>query len=127
MEQKCPKCGAPIQNSKCGYCGYEIEIAKENLDRNGIKEGEHYTINNVQVNNYDLNLSRVNYSTKSKKVALILCLFLGVLGGHNFYVGKIGKGLLYLLTGGLFGIGVIIDLISIIFGSFKDANGLLLK
>ncbi|TJX60760.1 TM2 domain-containing protein [Soehngenia saccharolytica] len=127
MEQKCPKCGAPIQNSKCGYCGYEIVIAKENLDRNGIKEGEHYTINNVQVNNYDLNLSRVNYSTKSKKVALILCLFLGVLGGHNFYVGKIGKGLLYLLTGGLFGIGVIIDLISIIFGSFKDANGLLLK
>lgn len=45
---------------------------------------------------------------------LLLCLFLGVLGAHKFYRKKYGMGILYLFTAGLFGIGVIVDLISII-------------
>lgn len=56
---------------------------------------------------------------KSKIVALILCFFLGVLGIHRFYLGKIGTGVLWLLTGGLFGIGVIVDFILIIIGKLK--------
>lgn len=59
-------------------------------------------------------------SKKNKMVALLLCIFLGYLGIHRFYVGKTGTGILYLLTGGLVGIGWIIDIITIASGSFKD-------
>lgn len=51
---------------------------------------------------------------KNKWVALILCLFFGVLGVHRFYEGKIGTGILYLLTLGLCGIGVIVDFFKIL-------------
>jgi TM2 domain-containing membrane protein YozV len=46
-------------------------------------------------------------------VAWILQTFLGVLGIHRFYLGKIGTGILWLLTGGLFGIGYIYDYLTL--------------
>jgi len=51
----------------------------------------------------------------NKWIAFLLCYFTGVLGVHKFYEGKIGTGLLYLFTFGLFGLGVIVDLIIIVF------------
>lgn len=68
-----------------------------------------------------------NYTTvtsdKSKTTALLLCIFLGFFGIHYFYVGRIGKGILYLFTFGIVGIGWIIDLIVIASGGFKDNAG----
>lgn len=60
---------------------------------------------------------------KKKVTAILLCIFLGWLGGHRFYVGKVGTGILYLLTCGFWGIGVLLDLILIIVGSFRDKWG----
>lgn len=65
-------------------------------------------------------------SPKSKTVALLLCIFLGILGIHRFYVGKIGSGIIWFLTLGVFGIGWIVDIITIILGKFSDVNGLLI-
>ena len=68
-----------------------------------------------------------NYATitsdKNKKTALLLCIFGGYFGLHMFYVGRIGRGILYLCTGGLFFIGWLIDIISIAAGSFRDSSG----
>ena len=62
-------------------------------------------------------------SSKSRLAAGLLCFFLGYLGFHRFYVGKIGTGILWLLTAGLAGIGVLVDLIMIIVGAFTDKSG----
>ena len=50
---------------------------------------------------------------KSKGVAYLLLIFLGVIGAHRFYIGKVGTGLIYLFTFGLFGVGVFIDLFTL--------------
>ena len=55
---------------------------------------------------------------------LLLCFFLGGLGVHRFYVGKIGTGILMIVTiGGFCGIWVLIDFIMIVTGNFKDKEG----
>jgi len=64
---------------------------------------------------------------KNKTTALLLCIFLGGLGIHRFYVNKIGTGIIWLLTGGVFGIGWLVDIIMIATGSFKDKEGKDLK
>lgn len=62
-------------------------------------------------------------SDKSKKTALLLCAFGGMLGLHHYYVGNIGKGLLYSFTAGLLLFGWFGDLIKISTGGFKDNAG----
>ncbi len=66
-------------------------------------------------------------SEKGFVPTLLLCLLLGTLGIHRFYVGKIGTGILMIITLGAFGIWTLIDLIMIAVGSFKDKNGLPIK
>ena len=64
---------------------------------------------------------------KSKVTAALLCFFLGAIGVHRFYVGKIGTGVAQIITLGGFGIWALIDFIMILMGSFTDANGKKLK
>ena len=52
---------------------------------------------------------------KNKWIAFFLCLFFGIIGVHKFYEGRVLLGILYILTGGLLGIGVLVDLIVLLF------------
>ena len=63
--------------------------------------------------------------TSDKRIlpAFLLCFFLGVFGAHRFYAGKIGTGILELLTLGGFGIWWLVDIILIATGSFRDGDG----
>jgi TM2 domain-containing membrane protein YozV len=64
--------------------------------------------------------------TKSPKgfvPAILLCFFLGGLGVHRFYVGKVGTGILMLITLGGLGIWTLIDFVMIVVGAFRDAEG----
>jgi hypothetical protein len=63
------------------------------------------------------------HTPKRRRTAFLLCLCLGWLGAHRFYVGKRGTGRLYLFTSGLLFVGVIADLVFIVSGSFEDASG----
>lgn len=58
---------------------------------------------------------------------ILLCFFLGSLGVHRFYAGKVGTGIIMLLTLGGLGIWTIIDFIIIVTGNFKDKDGLVIK
>lgn len=100
MNGSCERCGAQTLPDAiyCGRCGHPVGRAVRNLP-------------DAEVSSY------------SGLVALLLCFFLGYLGIHRFYVGKIGTGILWLVTGGLFGIGWLIDLVVIACGRFRDYLG----
>lgn len=64
-----------------------------------------------------------NTSDKSKKTALILCIFLGIVGAHYYYVGRFGRGLLATFTLNFMMFGWIADIIKIASGKFTDNVG----
>ena len=64
-----------------------------------------------------------NGSNQSKTTLAIVCFFLGGLGIHRFMVGKVGTGILMILTLGGFGLWALIDFIMILMGSFTDKDG----
>lgn len=66
-------------------------------------------------------------SDKRRLPAFLLCLFLGVLGAHRFYVGKNLTGILQLISLGGFGFWTLIDLVLILLGRFTDSLGLRIK
>lgn len=107
----CKHCGELIDKDCiiCPKCGKQVEELKSaDSDRNIIINNN----NNVSASATAVNVGGARYGRpKNKWVAFCLCLFLGYFGAHKFYEGKVGMGILYLFTGGLFGIGVIVDLI----------------
>lgn len=128
MVEKCPMCGAPMQNNNCEYCGYKKETPP-NSATVPPQVGQPFVQPQVIINNQTIPNPEVvpGVSQKSKVVALLLCIFLGCFGVHRFYVGKIGSGILYLFTCGLLGIGWVVDIILILAGSFKDKFDLPLR
>lgn len=67
--------------------------------------------------------SMSNDKSISYVAGILLSFFLGGLGIHRFMAGKIGTGVLWLLTCGCFGIGALVDFIMVCTQSFKNASG----
>jgi TM2 domain-containing membrane protein YozV len=102
----CQNCGKEIsdQAPSCPGCGHPVRAAGA-------------------ANMGPGNASGKRVSPSSRLAALLLCIFLGVIGVHRFYVGKIGTGIAMIFTLGGFGIWVVIDFIMIVVGGFTDADG----
>lgn len=119
MDVRCQICGAPLKGTSCEYCGTPVWNGRG-----------HNAAPRTERQSYDLgqeSIFRVQTSTKSKWIAFVLCLFLGWLGAHRFYVGKFGTGVLYTATRGFYGVGIVIDLLLILSGRFTDGDGLPLR
>ena len=107
METKyCTNCGRAIQpgefrsaNGTCGECAAKAHSAS---------------------------MQSSQYSDRDWLVTLLFSIFLGYLGIHRFYVGKIGTGILWLLTGGCLGVGALVDIIMIATENFTDDNNRLI-
>lgn len=112
------------------YCKADIGIVlKEAKDEAAASKASapNIIINNTNQNTNTNTVGNMNYPYKSKLITLLLCFFLGYLGLHRFYAGKIGTAIIWLLTAGLFGIGWIVDFFIILFGGFRDKAGMPLK
>ena len=96
----CRHCGGqiPADAVVCTLCGRQVE-----------------QLNQPQAAQPQVVINNTNAKPKDKWTALLLCFFLGFLGIHKFYEGKIGMGVLYIFTLGLFGIGALIDFIVLLF------------
>ncbi len=103
----CQKCGKelPEQASFCPSCGHPAGAQPRPASM-----GPGYS-------------AQKPVSPFSRLAALLLCLFVGMLGVHRFYVGKIGTGVAMIFTLGGLGIWVLIDFIMIVVGAFTDSNG----
>ena len=122
----CPNCGAVVKKKFCQHCGEQIDSDCVVCPKCGKQVGElggnagNIIINNSSSSSASAAASAVANARihvpvgrpKNKWISFFLCLF--TICGHKFYEGKIGMGILYLCTLGLFGIGWIIDLISLI-------------
>ena len=68
-----------------------------------------------------------NVSPKSRLATTLLCVlpgyFVGIAGIHRFYLGKIGTGIVMLLTIGGLGIWTLVDFIFAVSGNMKDKEG----
>ena len=106
----CKFCGQqiPMEAVLCVKCGRQVEQLQ------GVQNGgQQVFINNAMTNVNQTGVYRTG-APKDKWVAFVLAFFVGFLGVHRFYEGRIGTGILWMLTGGLFGIGWFVDWIVIL-------------
>lgn len=113
----CQHCGTAIDVDciVCPVCGKQVGQIKSETPQVVINNSNQSS--NVNTNtNIAANVGSGRHlgRRRNKWVAFFLCLFLGFVGAHKFYDGKTGMGILYICTGGLFLVGVIIDLIQIL-------------
>ena len=143
----CSKCGSQVNDDEafCGVCGNSLKESLPVANAAGESVPQNSTpsqIANPEAPSININLSQNQQShamgmafanppqeLKSKEVTGLLCIFLGWLGIHDFYVGKTTLGVVKLVltclvvSSFIVGIWVIIDLICILSGSYCDRLG----
>lgn len=147
----CPNCGAHLDvdidsgQARCRFCneifsldtrrqgpgisdaeqmGYDFERGRQ---RASVEFAQGYADRMAEEHAYGEQWgfdARNTVSAKSKMVTLLLSLFLGPIGAHCFYAGRMGRGVLFFFTVGLFGFGWIYDTVQIALGKFTDGYGL---
>ena len=126
QQQSTPPAGSALNTKFCKFCGATIPFDAvictacgrqvEKMDSTQPQAQPTIIVNNTNTANANASVNvQGGGKQKNKWVALVLCIFLGYLGAHKFYEGKIGMGILYLITCGLFGIGWIVDIFIIAF------------
>lgn len=101
------------ENEKfCQECGEIINVKAEICPKCGVRQ-----------QSASFKTAEDKESESKWLTTLLLCWLVGFLGVHRFYTGHIGIGIAQLLTFGGCGIWTLVDLIIIIAGNFKDAEG----
>ena len=144
LRMKCPSCGADVSTAFCEYCGSKMPL--ERIETQSI-QAETVIVNNYypeekkqgpyfgssqqpplanttyQGGQYAAIPQMIYASPKSKTIALLLCIFLGMFGAHRFYLGRYLLGVAFFFTLGFMGIGWIVDIVLLLLGKMKDRNG----
>ena len=124
----CPKCGKAAYYSSSQYDNHSYTNQARSQRQGYAPHQDSYYSRNPYAQNYSYSRAGGGpVSSKSRLAALLLCIFLGAIGVHHFYVGRVGYGILYIFTAGLFGIGCLVDLILIATGSYKDQYGFVVE
>lgn len=100
----------------CKSLPQENIIAQKPVPYKHIHSSPESAMNSEPVKNYNVSVehSKNKRKSKNKLISFLLCLFLGYFGVHKFYEGKFGMGLLYFFTLGVFCIGWIKDIFTIL-------------
>jgi hypothetical protein len=110
----CLGCGARplVGTSFCNACGAETNPMAEICLKCGARLGKALDL---------------DVSPKSRLAVALLAWFVGGLGIHRFYLGKIGTGILMIVTLGGLGIWTLVDFIVAVTGNMRDKDGKLIK
>ena len=108
----CKYCGGKIHEDAvlCLHCGRQVEEVKKAEQPNIV-----ITQSNPPANRNTTIPGMYGGRPNNKWLSLVLCLLRGFFGAHKFYEGRVGMGILYLFTGGLLGIGWLINCITLLF------------
>lgn len=128
---KCSDCGSTrfekVDNGyKCKYCGNIQDIIR--VDEKDTKKDVHEeTKSQTSQEDKEQNSGSIVLTKQSRSalISLLICVFGGWFGLHKFLKGEIFWGIIYAVTGGLFGIGYVLDIIKCVFdlaGSAKDGD-----
>lgn len=145
-ERLCDSLGLPLFEEKDEKCNSVIrELLGTNQQacpstntrnqKNDRRSSDKKTVQKRQQAKADVKKPHVNTTTEvepeelntisryNKSTLLILCCLFGVMGIHRFYTHNTSRGILMLLTAGLFGVLVFVDIVQILSGQYKDGFG----
>lgn len=102
-ERICPQCGAPIDPNalECRFCGEKLVQPQAQQPVTSQPQTVYVQPSPavvIQQQPQQVFVSGINpaWPVKSKVAAALLAIFLGSIGVHKFYMGKVGMGILYL-------------------------------